>query len=409
MTAVPGTWPTSRSRALDWLVHETTGEPFADLVFGEVCRRLVEDGLAIDRATFALRTLHPQFLGGLFLWEPGYEEAAVNLYSHDAMRNQRYLESPVRAIFDGEVAGIRRRLDRPEEEGPNYPIYDDLREAGHVDYVMMAVPCVSGNINAAAFSTRRAGGFTTGELTTIADILPVLGMAVELRSNRRIAKNLLNAYVGSHAGERILAGDIRRGSGETVRAAIWHCDMRGFTLLSESWPRDDVIGCLNAYFDAMASPVLEHGGDILKFLGDGMLAVFPLEEPRACERALQAALEARRAMRAINEARREEQQPEIGFGIVLHAGDVMWGNIGAATRLDFTVIGPAVNVASRLDGLTKELRRDILLSGDFASLCEGARVRLVHVGAYRLRGVEREIDVFGLPEDFGSLPAPRPA
>jgi adenylate cyclase len=213
-----------------------------------------------------------------------------------------------------------------------------------------------------------------------------------------VVKNLLNTYVGPHAGEQILNGAITRGSGVTVRAAIFTCDLRGFTAISEHWPRDDVINLLNDYFDTMATPVERHGGEVLKFIGDALLAIFPLENDDACGDALRAALEARRGMRALNAARVERGQAMLGFGLALHVGDVMYGNIGSKTRLDFTVIGPAVNVTSRLENLTKELRREVLISGPFVNLCPCGGLGLELMGSYPLRGVEAPIEVYALPQ-----------
>ena len=224
-------------------------------------------------------------------------------------------------------------------------------------------------------------------------------MAVEIRANRRITKNLLNTYVGQHAGERILSGDIRRGSGATVQAAIWNCDLRGFTRIAEQWPRDDVIVWLNEYFDVMAAPVEKHGGEVLKFVGDGMLAIFPLDSPDACNQALQAAVEARHGMRELNARRIERGSFELGFGLALHVGDVMYGNIGTSTRLDFTVIGPAVNVTSRMQTLTKELRRQVVLSAPFALKCGCSAEFLTTLGRFPLRGVDEPLEVFGLSEE----------
>jgi adenylate cyclase len=277
-----------------------------------------------------------------------------------------------------------------------YGIYADLRQEGYTDYVALPMQFTDGRRHATSWSTHRPGGFSTEDLVEINDLLPVLALAVEIRANRRITKNLLNTYVGQHAGERILSGDIRRGSGATVRAAIWNCDLRGFTRISEQWPRDDVIQWLNEYFDVMAAPVEKHGGEVLKFVGDGMLAIFPLDSPEACNSALQAAVEARHGMRELNARRVARHSFELGFGVALHVGDVMYGNIGTATRLDFTVIGPAVNVTSRLQTLTKELRRQVLLSAPFAFLCGCSAEFLTTLGRFPLRGVDEPIEVFGL-------------
>ena len=394
-----GRWPTRLSAALDWLVRETAGQPYLDNLFAELCQRLVAEGLPLARTTMHLRTLHPQFRGARVLWRPGMAEAELSLIGHDAFDERQFVNSPVWALYEG-ADGIRERLDMsPSAAGQEYGIYADLRAEGLTDYVALPIQFTDGKRHATSWSTDRPGGFSTADLVEINDVLPVLALAVEIRANRRITKNLLNTYVGQHAGERILSGDIRRGSGATVRAAIWNCDLRGFTRISEQWPRDDVIQWLNEYFDVMAAPVEKHGGEVLKFVGDGMLAIFPLDSPEACHKALQAAVEARRGMKELNAQRIARGSFELGFGVALHVGDVMYGNIGTATRLDFTVIGPAVNVASRLQTLTKELRRQVLLSAPFAFLCGCSAEFLTTLGRYPLRGVDEPIEVFGLSEE----------
>ena len=394
-----GRWPTRRSAALDWLTRESAAEPYADNLFGEVCRRLRQEGLPLVRATMHLRTLHPQFRGARVLWRPGMEQPELRLIDYDVFELPQFINSPVRELYEG-AEGIRKRLDLPSgEHEREYEIYAELRAEGITDYVALPMLFTDGKRHATSWSTDQPGGFSTADLVEINDLLPILALTVEIRANRRMTRNLLNAYVGQHAGERILSGDIRRGSGATVRAAIWNCDLRGFTRISEQWPRDEVIGWLNEYFDVMAAPVEKHGGEVLKFVGDGMLAIFRLENPEACNQALQAAVEARRGMRELNLRRIERGSFELGFGLALHVGDVMYGNIGTATRLDFTVIGPAVNVAARLQTLTKELRRQVLLSAPFAMGCGCSADFLTTLGSFPLRGVDAPLEVFGLSEE----------
>jgi adenylate cyclase len=396
-----GRWPTRLSAALDWLVRDTVGQPFLDNLFGELCQRLVQEGVPLTRATLHLRTLHPQFQGARVLWRPDLPEPELGLLEHGIFDDPRFVNSPVRALYEG-ADGFRQRLDLPPDaRNEEYGIYADLRAQGYTDYVALPMQFTDGKRHATSWSTSQPGGFSTADLIEINEVLPILALAVEIRANRRITKNLLNTYVGQHAGERILSGDIRRGSGATVAAAIWNCDLRGFTRISEQWPRDDVIQWLNEYFDVMAAPVERHGGEVLKFVGDGMLAIFRLDSPEACNQALQAAIEARRGMRELNARRIERGSFELGFGLALHVGDVMYGNIGTATRLDFTVIGPAVNVTSRLQTLTKELRRQVLLSAPFAFKCGCSAEFLTTLGRFPLRGVDEPIEVFGLSEERG--------
>lgn len=394
-----GKWPAHRSPALDWLVHGTSKQPFLDNLFGELCERLRAEGVPLTRATVHMRTLHPQFAGARMMWRPGMKEPEIVFLEYSLFEELSFQQSPVRALYEGAEA-IRQRLDLPPDaNGDAYAIYTELRDEGLTDYVALPLEFTNGGRHACTWSTNRPGGFTTTHIMQINDILPVLTMAAEIRVARRITKNLLNTYVGRHAGERILSGDIRRGSGMTVSAAIWNCDLRGFTRIAEQWPRDDVIGWLNEYFDVMAAPVEKHGGEVLKFVGDGMLAIFRLDHPDACNQALQAAVEARRGMRELNKKRIERGSFELGFGVALHVGDVMYGNIGTATRLDFTVIGPAVNVTSRLQTLTKELRRQVLLSAPFALMCGCSAEFLATLGRFPLRGVDDPLEVFGLSEE----------
>ncbi|MFO1037152.1 MAG: adenylate/guanylate cyclase domain-containing protein [Geminicoccaceae bacterium] len=389
-------WPRNRSAPLAWLVNESAGERFVESVFAQLCNRLLAEGLPLDRATMQLRTLHPQFMGARMLWRPGLDEAEVRFLNFDFVDNAAFINSPIRALWEG-ADGIRKRLDLKLENQPDeYGIYTDLRAEGFTDYVALAMQFTDGRRHASTWATKRPGGFTTADLVAIDDLLPVLAMTAEIRLNRRIARTLLNTYVGEHAGSRILAGDIRRGSGSTVRAAIWNSDLRGFTQISETWPRDDVISWLNEYFDVMAGPVQENGGEILKFIGDGMLAVFPLEGEGACFRALNAALQARKGMLALNERRREQGTFELGFGLALHVGDVMYGNVGTKERLDFTVIGPAVNVAARLQEVAKILKRQLVISAPFAYLCGCSADFLAPLGAFPLRGVGEPLEVFGI-------------
>jgi adenylate cyclase len=224
-------------------------------------------------------------------------------------------------------------------------------------------------------------------------LLPVLALVSEIRVKNRLARTLLETYVGSHAGELILAGATRRGSGTTVRAAIMICDLRDFTKISDNWPRDDVIDLLNGYFDAMSEPIARHGGEILKIIGDGLLAIFPLSEPQACANLLRAVTEARQAMVMLNEKNGEAGRVPLNYGIGVHVGDVMYGNIGSRARLDFTVIGPAVNMASRLEALTKQLGRPVLLSRAFADSV-GSEFDLERVGEYPVRGFNDPIELF---------------
>jgi adenylate cyclase len=190
-----------------------------------------------------------------------------------------------------------------------------------------------------------------------------------------------------------LAGATGRAPATTVRAAIMICDLRDFTKISDNWPRDDVIDLLNDYFDAMSDPIARHGGEILKFIGDGLLAIFPLSQPNACANLLRAVTEARQAMAALNQRNNGTGRAPLNYGIGVHVGDVMYGNIGSSSRLDFTVIGPAVNMASRMEALTKQIGKPVLLSRDFAELVD-KEFELERVGKHAVRGFSEPIELF---------------
>src|SRR6202007_2758840 len=250
--------------------------------------------------------------------------------------------------IQGGATEIRENLERDAALGRKHGLYAELRSLGLTDYVAWPLHHTLGKRHVVAFSTDRPGGFEEAHIAGLLRLLPILALISEIRMKNRRARTLLETYVGSHAGELILAGATRRGSGTTVRAAIMICDLRDFTRISDNWPRDDVIDLLNGYFDAISEPIARHGGEILKFMGDGLLAIFPLSQPSACANLLHAVAEARQAMIALNEKSREAARAPLNYGIGVHVGDVMYGNIGSRTRLHFTVIGPAVNNGSRL-------------------------------------------------------------
>jgi adenylate cyclase len=385
-----GAWPKRRGPVLDWLIGEARQLPDGPTLLRQLCTRLLDLGLPLARASFHMRTLHPQLFGIGFYWHRGADEIRVFRAQHGIERTDVFLKSPMRVLFEG-AGAVRQRLDLPDVEFA-FPLFDELRADGLTDYVALPITFSDGKIHGTTWSSDRPGGFETEHLTLIEDLLPVFSLLLEIHLNRRIAITLLDTYVGHRAGERILKGQITRGSGETIAAAIWYCDLRGFTELSERIGRDALIACLNDYFDSMAGAVEQHGGEILKFIGDAVLAIFPLEEEQACRRALQAALDARAAMAERNTRRRERGEETLGFGIALHTGEVMFGNIGSTNRLDFTVIGPAVNLTSRIERLCRMLGRDILVSEDFALACQARELR--PLGHHQLPGVERPVEVF---------------
>ncbi len=377
---------------VDWLTNGTRDERFIDNIFAEMCIRLQQAGIPLKRATLHVLIHHPQWLGARFMWADGMREAELARVDYDVRERSEFIGSPANELQDG-AAEVRENLERDASLGRKHALYDEMRAKGLTDYVAWPLYHTLGKRHLITFATDRPGGFDDAHVAALKKLLPVLALVSEIRIKNRLARTLLETYVGSHAGQLILAGATRRGSGTTVRAAIMICDLRDFTKISDNWPRDDVIDLLNDYFDAMSEPIARHGGEILKFIGDGLLAIFPLSEPNACANLLHAVTEARQAMVALNERNNGTGRAPLNYGIGVHVGDVMYGNIGSSSRLDFTVIGPAVNMASRLEALTKKLGRNVLLSRAFAELVE-REFELEHVGKYEVRGFSDPIELF---------------
>jgi adenylate cyclase len=264
---------------------------------------------------------------------------------------------------------------------------------GCTDYVMMHLPFSDEGRHAIAFATDRPGGFTEAELRFVDAMLPHMARQSELLTLRYLTTTLLDIYVGRNAGERVLTGQIRRGSGETIRAVIWLSDLRGFTSLSDRLPRDALLALLNGYFDCVGGAIEAAGGEILKFICDAVLAIFPLGARYDLAATARAALAAAEKARAgLAELRKLPGGEALDFGMALHVGDVMYGNIGTAQRLDFTVIGPAVNMTARLESLAASLGEPILVSAEIASAIGAAS--LVSVGRHPLKGMAAPVEAF---------------
>jgi adenylate cyclase len=395
MNAPPNIDPVAaqpESEVLRWLTNETRDERFIDNIFAEMCVRLQQSGIPVKRATLHVLIHHPQWLGARMMWADGMREAEIARVDYDVRGRSEFIGSPANEIYDG-AAEVRENLERGPSLGRKHAVYDEMREKGLTDYVAWPLYHTLGKRHIVTFATDRPDGFEDAHVAGLKRLLPVLALVSEIRVKNRLARTLLETYVGSHAGELILAGATRRGSGTTVSAAIMICDLRDFTRISDNWPRDDVIDLLNDYFDAMSEPIVRHGGEILKFIGDGLLAIFPLDQPSACANLLRAVTEARQAMAALNERNRHTGRAPLNYGIGAHVGDVMYGNIGSRARLDFTVIGPAVNMASRLEALTKQVGRTVLLSRAFADLVRDD-FDLERVGEYPVRGFSDPVELF---------------
>ena len=268
---------------------------------------------------------------------------------------------------------------------------------GATNYVAMPLVFSDGQINFITWTSDQPGGFTMEQLSLLDALRPALSLRMEVMSRRRLTQLLLETYLGPDAGQRVLGGTIERGQGETINAVIWFSDLRGFTTLSDSLPAEEIINLLNDYFENIAIAVEERGGQILKFLGDDVLAIFPITEDDptpAANNALLAADDARVLMGQLNARRARREQRQIQYGIGLHVGPVNYGNIGSPTRLDFTVIGTAVNLASRIQSMSKNLNCQIVASSTFAKVASGC---LISAGWHPTRGPSEPVELFRPP------------
>lgn len=406
VTDAPGTGRTAQQEQtavpmIDWLLRAGRLMDDESALIGEFCRRMVAAGVPLARQTVGLGVLHPKYVFRSFYWHRDRAAVEVIEREHGTERSTAYLDSPVHRIVEGGEDLLRFVIEGRQAPWP-HPILAELAEQGMTDYVLAALRFGGGNRHMASFATDRPGGFAAADFGVIELVLPALGAALEGMMLRRTARTVLDTYVGRRTGGHILDGGIRRDGGAELRAVLWYCDLRGFTALADRLPRVGLISLLNGYFDIMGGSVEAQGAEILKFIGDAMLAIFPLSDAEGAPveeaTATQAALAAARAALAGIDARNRERavwgEPTLRCGIALHVGEVMYGNIGAEGRLDFTVIGPAVNLVNRIEGLCKELDQPVLASAAFADLCPE---RLWPLGRHPVKGLADPVAVFGLP------------
>ena len=391
----------------EWIIERgLQGLPIEEQL-GGFSQRIYEAGFPMKRVGMGMRTLHPRYGAISYVWRPEVDRVEYSPRERTIYELQEYLQSPVHFMIETGNRLLRQRLDTGEPLA--FPILEELRDEGMTEYAARLVhhyPSSRGNtaLEGIFFScaTDQPLGFDAEQLQQVADLLPYLAMAIKSRLTYDVANTVTQTYLGHDAGHRVLTGEIERGSIQTIQAVIWFCDLRGFTQLADTLPRDQLIEILDDYFDAMAGPVQANRGQILKFMGDGFLATFDLtavQEEEVCRHALKAAAELRTEFTRFNQGRQATDKPVMDFGLSLHLGDVFYGNIGASNRLDFTVVGPAVNEASRIQALCRPLGCNILISSAFHEMASTSQGELVSLGAHRLRGVRAPQELFTLAID----------
>jgi len=358
----------------------------------ELAEAVVAVGVPLVRVSTSVPTLHPEVAALEMEWVHGQSVRSREL-PHDIFDSNEFRGSPVEWVHQHQQP-LRCRLP---ESLQRFPALARVTALGATDYVLYPLRFSGGKLGAISVATREEGGFTEAQLEALETMAPVLAMSVELNSTRVAMGGLLRTYLGRNAASRVLAGGFRRGTGEVLRAALWYSDMRGFTRLSDKTSPREMVALLDQYFEAIAGTIEPHGGEILKFIGDAVLAIFPVEKGDAsdpCRRALLAARDARRALMKLNAERIAKGEEALDMGIALHLGEVMYGNIGARERLDFTVIGASVNEAARLEGLCKTLGVPLVISSAFAEQLKDSKLKAL--GQHALSGVAAPAEVFTL-------------
>ena len=379
-----------------WLLRDAWKSPAADALVADFCECLLQHGVPVARMTVIIPTLHPQIYASVFVWRDDARAVRTIFEPHDILHQPKFANSPFAPIIRG-AGGIRRRLEG-DQATLDFPVVRDLHAEGATDYVAMPFRFSDGQVNVVSMTSFTPGGFTTAHLGNLHEVLPALGRLFEVHAQRRISVGLLETYLGRNTGKRVLEGEIKHGDGQLIHAVIWFCDLRDSTALAGRMDHASYLMNLNRFFAAMAGAILENGGEILSYIGDAVLAIFPIaasdpgiDSRRACERALAAA---RIAGERIDDANRQRPDlPALHYGVGLHVGDVTYGNIGIPERLQFTVIGSAANEASRIEGMTKILGLPVVVSAKFAERYGGT---LVSKGMFELKGISGTHELFTL-------------
>jgi len=396
---------TDVDRITDWIVRRgLEGAEEADLL-REFCDRCNAVRLPIARALVVIDTLHPVHEGTVFRWRnDDVEENAATQYGRttEGAAAEAWQRSPFYQLLQTGGEELRRRIGFGEPA--DFASIQEMKDLGHTDYIIFvhrfAEGATIGEMDCvySSWSTRSAEGFSEAHIAALRRLAPALGLAIKSAALAKVAGTLVEVYLGRDAGRRVLEGRIQRGVADRIEAALWFSDLRSYTTITDSAPPGEIIPLLNDYAEAVITAIHEAGGDVLKLIGDGTLALFRADDPsEACRRALKAEEILRARVRELNERRQAAEQPVTSVYIGLHIGDVFYGNIGSVDRLDFTVVGPAVNETSRIASMCRSVDRPVLISSTFAqALPANERADLVSVGRFALRGVGHATELFTL-------------
>ena len=380
----------------DWLVRAGRLISSPATFIEKLMEKVVQAGLPVWRFYTGLQLIHPQLQAMGYAWRRGQHVEAI-ARAYGIQFTPAYIGSPIQEVRE-QGHPVRYRLDKITDK--NHLLLNELKADGGTDYFAAPMAIArNGPPPVVSFATDRKEGFSDADIADLTRLVDMMGAVMEMHIEHGVADTVTNTYLGRQISARVLNGAIRRGEGEEIRAVLWFSDMRDFTGLNDRLPPDQVLEILNNYFQLVGDALSSHGGEILKFIGDGVMGYFPAEDalflPMVTAAALGAARQLITDVEAANEARAAGGAEPLRFGIGLHVGDVTFGNIGTEDRLDFTVIGSAVNRASRLEGLTKALGVKVCASAEFNENCPQPMKSL---GVHRLRGVPKPAEIFTLPD-----------
>jgi adenylate cyclase len=393
----------------DWVTQAGLKGRAETTLLSGFCERAVAAGILLAKASLIVDTLHPIHEGRVFRWQLGEHESTLQEYGRttEGAATESWHRSPFYYLWQSGEPFLQRRLT--PDLAVDFPILADMRAAGITDYLAMnnrfAADGAIGEMDCiwSSWATDVPDGFSAAAVAALRRLVPFLALAVKSASLGRIAETLVETYLGRDAGRRVLSGRIARGVAEKIGTVLWFSDLRGYTKITDTAPPEQIIPLLNDYADAVISAIHEEGGEVLKLIGDGTLAIFQTaDRERACRGALAAAAAARQRIDTLNVQRIAQALPVTQMYLGLHVGEVFYGNVGSKDRLDFTVVGPAVNEASRIAAMCRSTDQEVLLSAAFAASCGTARERLISVGRYALRGVGQPQELFTLEPDPNS-------
>ncbi len=380
------------------------GQPIEEQLAG-LAELIYDAGFPIKQVSISMRTLHPRFGTLTYIWRPGEDRVEYSPQARTDQELMAFQQSPIHFMHKMGETIQRHRLDGDEKLA--FPILQNLRDEGMTDYAARLVHYDAASDDGGALegvffscATDNPAGFHAGQLQQVLELLPHFAIAIKSRLTLDVADTVIRTYLGKDAGRRVLTGEIERGSTQTIKAVIWYFDLQGFTKLAETTSGEQMIAMLNEYFGAVVGAVEAYGGDVLKFMGDGLLAIFKFadDDSACCSRAIGAADELLGIMATINDRRGAEGLVLTNFSLALHLGDLMYGNIGAEDRLDFTVIGPAVNMVARIQTMCRPLEQDLIISAAMAGSAARERKRIVSIGRHVLRGIPEPQELFTVVE-----------